>query len=83
MTIRAIILGGTFLYLAPIFAQENTDVIVMKNGDPLTDYEPEACQASGGTTGVGDTVATFFVTPAHTGMVVWGCWIVFAHAHRD
>jgi hypothetical protein len=38
----------------------------------LADYEPEVSQATGGTTGVGDTVATFFVTPAHTGVVVWG-----------
>jgi hypothetical protein len=35
-------------------------------------YEPEVSQASGGSTGLGDTVATFFLTPAHTGIVVWG-----------
>ena len=35
-------------------------------------YEPEVSQASGGSTGLGDTVATFFLTPAHTGLVVWG-----------
>jgi hypothetical protein len=34
-------------------------------------YEPEVEQASGGSTGLGDTVATFFLTPAHPGMVVW------------
>lgn len=34
-------------------------------------YEPEVSQASGGSIGLGDTVATFFLTPAHTGMVVW------------
>jgi hypothetical protein len=38
----------------------------------LADYEPEVSQASGGSLGLGDTVATFFLTPAHTGMVVWG-----------
>jgi len=37
----------------------------------LVAYEPEVGQASGGSTGLGDTVATFFLTPAHTGMVVW------------
>jgi hypothetical protein len=37
----------------------------------LAAYEPEVTQASGGSTGLGDTVATFFLTPAHTGMVVW------------
>jgi hypothetical protein len=35
-------------------------------------YEPEVSQASGGSTGLGDTVATFFLTPAHTGTVAWG-----------
>jgi Putative MetA-pathway of phenol degradation len=39
---------------------------------PLTDYEPQVSQASGGNTGLGDTVATLFLTPAHTGMVAWG-----------
>jgi hypothetical protein len=34
-------------------------------------YEPEASQASGGSIGLGDTVATFFLTPAHAGTVVW------------
>jgi hypothetical protein len=37
----------------------------------LAAYEPEVAQASGGSTGLGDTVATFFLTPAHTGMVIW------------
>jgi hypothetical protein len=35
-------------------------------------YEPEVAQASGGYTGLGDTVATVFLTPAHTRRVVWG-----------
>jgi hypothetical protein len=35
-------------------------------------YEPETSQASGGSTGLGDMVATVFLTPARTGMVVWG-----------
>jgi Protein of unknown function, DUF481 len=34
--IRAIILCCTLLYFAPLFAGENTDVIVMKNGDRFT-----------------------------------------------
>jgi hypothetical protein len=38
----------------------------------LVAYEPEVSQAGGGSTGLGDTVATFFLTPAHTGVVVWG-----------
>ena len=35
-------------------------------------YEPEVSQANGGSIGLGDTVATLFLTPAHTGTVVWG-----------
>jgi hypothetical protein len=38
----------------------------------LAAYEPEVSQADGGNNGPGDTVATFFLTPAHTGTVVWG-----------
>ena len=34
-------------------------------------YGPEVYQASAGSTGLGDAVATFFLTPAHAGMVVW------------
>jgi hypothetical protein len=35
-------------------------------------YMPDVSRAGGGITGVGDTVATFFVTPAHTGKIIWG-----------
>jgi hypothetical protein len=35
-------------------------------------YLPDVTTASGGSTGLGDTVATFFLTPAHTGKVIWG-----------
>jgi hypothetical protein len=38
----------------------------------LAAYEPEVFQASGGSTGVGDTIATLFLTPAHTRMVAYG-----------
>jgi hypothetical protein len=38
----------------------------------LAAYEPETSQAGGGSVGLGDTVATLFLTPAHTGIVVWG-----------
>ena len=33
---RAVILGCAFLLTTPLFARENTDVVVMKNGDHLT-----------------------------------------------
>lgn len=35
-------------------------------------YVPDVSRAGGGITGVGDTVATFFVIPAHTGKIIWG-----------
>jgi hypothetical protein len=38
----------------------------------LVAYQPETSQAGGGSIGLGDTVATFFLTPARTGMAVWG-----------
>jgi hypothetical protein len=38
----------------------------------LAAYEPEVSRASGGSTGLGDTVVTLFLTPAHTGKVTWG-----------
>jgi len=34
-------------------------------------YEPDVLQTHGGTTGTGDTVATFFFTPFHAGRLIW------------
>jgi hypothetical protein len=35
-------------------------------------YQPKAVAKCGGTTGLGDTTASFFVTPALTGKLTWG-----------
>jgi hypothetical protein len=35
-------------------------------------YQPDVTQPKGGTTGLGDLVATFFITPSHIGKVIWG-----------
>src|SRR2546422_4008525 len=35
-------------------------------------YEPDVAQTHGGTTGLGDMVATFFFTPFHAGKLIWG-----------
>jgi hypothetical protein len=35
-------------------------------------YQPNLAARSGGTTGLGDTTASFFLTPAHTGKLIWG-----------
>ncbi|MGA3315309.1 MAG: hypothetical protein ABSC64_02590 [Candidatus Korobacteraceae bacterium] len=34
-------------------------------------YEPDVAQTHGGTTGSGDTVATFFFAPFHAGKLIW------------
>ena len=41
MNIRTFILSSALLVAAPLFARENTDVLVMKNGDRMT------CQVKG------------------------------------
>jgi putative salt-induced outer membrane protein YdiY len=46
MSIRAIILCSTLLFAVPLFAQGNSDVIVMKNGDRFT------CEIKGLSAGV-------------------------------
>ncbi|HEX4771376.1 MAG TPA: hypothetical protein VH351_11115 [Bryobacteraceae bacterium] len=35
-------------------------------------YVPDVTQAKGGTTGVADTILTFFITPVRTGKLIWG-----------
>jgi hypothetical protein len=35
-------------------------------------YAPDVTQPSGGSTGLGDTILTLFITPAHTGKLIWG-----------
>ena len=35
-------------------------------------YQPNSPAKSGGTTGLGDTTGSFFLTPAHTGKLIWG-----------
>ena len=46
MKIRVVILGFTLLFCSPLFARDNTDVIVMKNGDRMT------CEIKGLSAGV-------------------------------
>lgn len=35
-------------------------------------YLPDVTKSSGGSTGLGDTTVTFFLTPAHTHKLIWG-----------
>ena len=46
VTIRAIVLCAALLFSVPVFAQANTDVIVIKNGDRFT------CEIKGLSAGV-------------------------------
>jgi hypothetical protein len=41
MNIRIVLLGAALVFATPLFARQNTDVLVMKNGDRLT------CQVKG------------------------------------
>ena len=35
-------------------------------------YQPNSLARTGGTTGIGDTFASFFLSPAHAGKLIWG-----------
>jgi hypothetical protein len=35
-------------------------------------YQPKSLARSGGTTGLADTTSSFFLTPAHSGRLIWG-----------
>jgi hypothetical protein len=35
-------------------------------------YQPNSASRSGGTTGTGDTTVSFFLSPTHTGKLIWG-----------
>jgi hypothetical protein len=57
--------------IIPLRITENWLLIPRIVATPVA-YVPEVSRASGGSTGLGDTIATFFVTPAHTGRLIWG-----------
>src|SRR6266436_821513 len=46
MNVRVALISAAFVFTAPLFARENTDVLVMKNGDRMT------CQVKGLNAGV-------------------------------
>jgi hypothetical protein len=59
------------LPLIPLQIAKNWLLIPRIVMTPLA-YVPDVARVSGGRTGMGDTVATFFFTPAHTGKLIWG-----------
>jgi len=59
------------LPLIPLQVSGNWLLIPRIVATPLT-YLPDVTQASCGSTGMADTVATFFITPAHPGWLIWG-----------
>jgi hypothetical protein len=59
------------LPLIPLQVTENWLLIPRIVANPVV-YQPDVARPSGGITGVADTVATFFLTPAHPGWLIWG-----------
>jgi hypothetical protein len=56
--------------IIPLRIAENCLLIPRIAATPVA-YVPDVAQASGGSTGLGDTIATFFFTPARTGKLIW------------
>jgi hypothetical protein len=47
-------------------------LLVTRGAATAVTYQPNSVAKSGGTTGLGDTTSSFFLTPAHTGKLIWG-----------
>ncbi len=63
--------GLQALPLIPLQVSSNWLLIPRISANPLV-YQPDVTQPGGGVTGMGDTVATVFLTPAHPGWLIWG-----------
>jgi hypothetical protein len=57
--------------LIPLQIASNWLLVSRISATPVA-YQPDVIRPGGGITGVGDTVATFFITPAHSGRLIWG-----------
>jgi hypothetical protein len=55
----------------PLQISQNFLLVPRIVATPLA-YIPDVTQSSGGNTGLGDTIVTFFITPARTGTLIWG-----------
>jgi hypothetical protein len=47
-------------------------LLVTRAAAAAVTYQPNSRAKSGGTTGLGDTTTSFFLTPANTGKLIWG-----------
>jgi hypothetical protein len=63
--------GLQTLPLIPFQVSSNWLLIPRISANPLV-YQPDLLRRNGGITGMGDTVATVFLTPAHPGWFIWG-----------
>jgi hypothetical protein len=59
------------LPVIPLQMTENWLLVPRIVATPVA-YLPDVTRATGGSTGVWDTIATFFITPARTGRLIWG-----------
>jgi hypothetical protein len=55
----------------PLQISQNFLLVPRIVATPLA-YVPDVTQGSGGSTGLGDTIVTFFITPAKAGKLIWG-----------
>ncbi len=62
------------LQILPVIPMEiNTNwLLIPRIVTTAVAFLPDVTSASGGFTGVGDSVATFFITPVHTQKLIWG-----------
>lgn len=66
--------SGNSLAIQPVFPLSITGdwLLVTRIVATALAYQPNLVAKSGGTTGLGDTTASFFMTPARTGGLIWG-----------
>lgn len=62
------------LQIQPVFPLSiTTDWLVITRVVPTAlAYQPNTAAKSGGTAGLGDSTASFYLTPVHTGRLIWG-----------
>lgn len=66
--------SGNSLQIKPVFPLSITRdwLLVSRIVATAITYQPDLTARSGGTTGLGDFTAAFFLTPARTGTLTWG-----------
>ncbi|MGA8307337.1 MAG: hypothetical protein WB723_16820 [Candidatus Acidiferrales bacterium] len=66
--------SGNSLAIQPVILLSLTEewLLVTRVVATAITYQPNSLAKSGGTTGLGDTTISFFLTPAHTRKLIWG-----------